>query len=156
MDGGTTTIQVVRALPADLAVTVITNSPPLAVELAGHRTARVIVIGGSLVKESLVSAGADAAEQVSRFRADLFFLGTCALHRKQGITVPILEEAAVKRAMLQGATATVGLATAEKLNSVASYVVGPVEKLRYLVVDREADPDLLRKYKKLGIEILLA
>jgi DeoR/GlpR family transcriptional regulator of sugar metabolism len=156
MDGGTTTLHVARALRPDLNVTVVTNSPPLAVELAGHQAVKVILIGGTLQKESLVVTGAEAALQVSQFRADLFFLGTCALHRKQGITVPSLEEAQVKRAMLQYATATVGVATADKLNTVAAHVVGPVEKLRYLIVEGKADPDLLRKYRKLGIEVLTA
>ena len=154
MDGGATTLQVARAIPSELLVTVVTNSPALAIEMASHKAANVILVGGTLLKESQVATGAEAVEQVSRFRADLLFLGACALHRKQGITVPSLEEAPLKRAMLQCAKAAIGMATAERLNAVAPYVVGPVEKLRYLIVDSSADLDLLRKYRKLGIEVL--
>jgi DeoR/GlpR family transcriptional regulator of sugar metabolism len=35
LDGGTTTLQVVRHLPLDLEATIVTNSPPIAIALAG-------------------------------------------------------------------------------------------------------------------------
>ncbi len=149
-------MQVARSFPTDLPLTVITNSPPVAMEHAANPSANVIQIGGRLDRASLAIVGAEAVEQVNRYRADLVFLGTCAIHRKQGISAPDAEEAAVKRAMLTCSAGAVALVTADKLNTLAPFVVGPTEKLTHLIVDQSADGDALHKFEKLGIEIIRA
>src|SRR4051795_8478594 len=45
LDGGTTTLAVVRALPAALECTVITHSPTIAAGLVDHRTVEVFLLG---------------------------------------------------------------------------------------------------------------
>ena len=57
LDGGTTTLQVAQRLPLDLRATIVTNSPPIAVALAEHPAVEVIVIGGRLLQDSLVTIG---------------------------------------------------------------------------------------------------
>ncbi len=156
MDGGTTTLQVARSLPKSLKATVITNSPPLALDLGEHAALEVILLGGKLLKESQVVVGAETVEQILRFRADLLFLGTCAIHPKQGVTVPHLEEAYVKRAMIAHAAVTIGVATAEKLNTVEPYVVAPVTGLSHLVTEASANAGLLKKYRGLGVSVITA
>src|SRR4051812_20966958 len=54
IDGGTTAVQLARALPPDLRCTVVTHSPSVAVELSGHPLIDVILIGGRLFKHSIV------------------------------------------------------------------------------------------------------
>src|SRR5690348_9298540 len=48
IDGGTTNLELVRKLPLDLALTVVTHSPTIAAALEHHRTIEVILIGGRL------------------------------------------------------------------------------------------------------------
>src|SRR6201993_2392754 len=48
LDGGTTTLEVARALPDPLSATVVTNSLPIALALADRPRVEVVVIGGSL------------------------------------------------------------------------------------------------------------
>src|SRR6266487_3384876 len=50
LDSGTTTLEVARHLPPELRATVVTNSPPIAVELAEHPSVDVTVLGGRLEK----------------------------------------------------------------------------------------------------------
>jgi DeoR/GlpR family transcriptional regulator of sugar metabolism len=45
IDGGTTAVQLARALPKDLRCTVVTHSPSVAVELVEHAAVEVILIG---------------------------------------------------------------------------------------------------------------
>ncbi len=47
LDGGTTALAVAHALPRDLACTVITHSPPIAVALLDHPQAEVFVLGAA-------------------------------------------------------------------------------------------------------------
>ena len=154
LDGGTTTLQVAQRLPMDLKATVITNSPPIAVALGEHPQIEVIVIGGRLYKTSLVTVGAAAIEGLRMIRADLCMLGVCSLHPDVGISVPELEEAHVKRAMIASAAEVVALASAEKLGTAATYTVGALSELTHLVTDLSVSDKTLAPYQALGITVI--
>jgi DeoR/GlpR family transcriptional regulator of sugar metabolism len=154
LDGGTTTLQVAQRLPLDLRATIVTNSPPIAVALAEHPTIEVIVIGGRLLKDSLVTVGAATLEALHMIRADLCMLGVCSLHPEIGISVPDLEEAHVKRAMIAGAAEVVALAGAEKLGTAVPYIVGPLSDLTHLVTERTVSDEMLAPYRAQGITIV--
>ena len=154
LDGGTTTLQVAQRLPIGLRATVITNSPPIAIALAEHPQVEVIIIGGRLYKQSLVAIGAATVEALRMIHADVCMLGVCSLHPQDGISVPELEEAHVKRAMIAGAAEVVALASAEKLGTAAPYVVGPLDDLTHIVTERALSEEALAPYRKLGITLL--
>ncbi|MBW4615565.1 MAG: DeoR/GlpR family DNA-binding transcription regulator [Desmonostoc vinosum HA7617-LM4] len=154
LDGGTTTLQVARHLPADLQATVITNSPPIAVALADHPHIEVVMLGGQLYKKALVNVGAATIESLQMIRADLCMLGVCSLHPEMGISVPNLDEAHVKRAMINRAAEVVGLATAAKLDTAAPYVVESIHALTYLVTAPIVSDEMLASYKILGLTII--
>jgi DeoR/GlpR family transcriptional regulator of sugar metabolism len=154
LDGGTTTLQVAQRLPLDLPATVVTNSPPIAVALAGHPKVEVLLVGGRLDKPSLVTVGAVTMEAFRMIRADLCMLGICSLHPEVGITTPELEEAYVKRAMIASAAEVVALASLEKLGTAATYTVGPLSELTHLVTESGASEVLLQPYRALGITIV--
>jgi DeoR/GlpR family transcriptional regulator of sugar metabolism len=156
LDGGTTTLQVAQRLPLDLRATVVTNSPPIAIALAEHPQVEVVLVGGRLYKDSLVTIGAGAVEALRAIRADICMLGVCSLHPQDGISVPDLEEAYVKRAMVAGAAEVVALASAEKLGTVAPYTVGPIDDLTHIVTEREVPEEMLALYRAHGITIICA
>ena len=154
LDGGTTTLQVAQQLPIGLRATIVTNSPPIAVALAECPEVEVIVIGGRLYKRSLVAIGAATVEALHMVRADLCMLGVCSLHPEAGISVTELEEAHIKRAMIAGAAEVVALASAEKLGTAATYIVGPLGELTHLVTERAVPEDMLAPYRALGITVI--
>src|SRR6201991_5212168 len=92
LDGGTTTLAVVQALPADLDCTVITHSPTIAAALVPHAHAEVFLLGGRLFKHSAVTCGAAAAEAANAIAADLFFLGVTGVHPVHGLTTGAADE----------------------------------------------------------------
>jgi DeoR/GlpR family transcriptional regulator of sugar metabolism len=156
LDAGTTTLEVARHLPRELRATVITNSPPIAVELAEHPTVDVTVLGGVLEKDARALVGAATIEALRAVRADVLVLGICSLHPEVGITVTELEESYVKRAMIANAAEVVAVSSADKLGSAAPYVVGPLSELTHLVTESSDDAELLAPYRALGVEIVLA
>lgn len=126
IDGGTTNLELVRHLPLDVKATIITHSPIIAAALEPHRNVEVIVIGGSLLRHSMVSIGAVALEAISRLHADLCFIGLTGLHPQEGATTGNYEEAAIKRAIIGRSADVVTLVTAEKLGAVSAHVIcGP-------------------------------
>jgi DeoR/GlpR family transcriptional regulator of sugar metabolism len=156
LDGGTTPLQVAQFLPRDLRATIITHSPPIALALAEYPEIEVIVIGGKLFKRELVTVGAATIEAFHNIRADLCFLGINSLHPETGISTLDLEEAYVKRAIIASAAEVVALTSAEKLGTAASYIIGPLSDLTYLVTERSVSEEVLAPYKAFGITILRA
>jgi DeoR/GlpR family transcriptional regulator of sugar metabolism len=154
LDAGTTTLEVARHLPRELAATVITNSPPIAVALAEYERLEVVVLGGSLKKDAKALTGAATIDALRLVRADVLVLGVCSVHPEIGITVLDLEESYVKRAMIANAAEVVAVSSAEKLGSAAPYVIAPIEELSYLVTD--AAGEQLDAYRAAGVEVVIA
>jgi DeoR/GlpR family transcriptional regulator of sugar metabolism len=156
LDGGTTTLELARALREDLSASIITTSPPIALALADHPGVEVTVVGGTLRPSALVTVGATAIEAFRLIRADLVFLGVCGLHPEIGVTTEDLEERHVKAAMIEGAAEVVALADHDKLGTAMPIVVAPLSAVTQLVTDAAADDAALAPYRALGIEVLLA
>lgn len=156
LDGGTTTLELARALRDDLRASVITTSPPIALALADHPGLDVTVVGGMLRADSLVTVGAAAVDALRVIRADVVFLGVCGLHPEIGVTTNDLEERHVKAAMIDGAAEVVALADHDKLGTAMPVVVAPMGAVTRLVTDADVDERSLAPYRALGIEVLLA
>jgi DeoR/GlpR family transcriptional regulator of sugar metabolism len=154
LDGGTTALELARRLPHDRDCTVLTNSPPVAVALAAHPRAEVVLIGGRLLKESQVTVGATAVDALRQVRADACVLGICSLHPELGVTVTDHDEAHVKRAMVEASAEVIALATGDKLRSAAPWVVAPLADVTHLVTD--AGEDLTADYAAAGVSVVHA
>jgi DeoR/GlpR family transcriptional regulator of sugar metabolism len=135
---------------------VLTNSPPIAAALADHPTAEVVQIGGRLDKAAQVTVGPTAVDFIRSVRADAVVLGVCALHPEHGLSTDDLEEAHVKRAMVECAADVIALATSDKLRAGSPYLVAPVAELTHLVADADAPDDLLDPYRALGVTVTRA
>jgi DeoR/GlpR family transcriptional regulator of sugar metabolism len=156
LDGGTTNVQVASLLPLELEATIVTNSPPLAAALAEHARIEVILLGGRLDRFSMVTLGEVTLDTLRMIRPDLYLLGICSLHPDVGISTPNLEEAYLKRAMIASAAEVVALASPEKLNTAASYVVGPLTELSEIITERSVPQEVLEPYRSLGISVTQA
>jgi DeoR/GlpR family transcriptional regulator of sugar metabolism len=155
MDGGTTTVQVAQYLAPDLRATIVTNSPPLAIALAGHERIDAILLGGRLYKDALVTIGAATSEELQSFRADLCLLGVCSLHPEVGLSIEDYEEGQIKRAMIANSAEVAGLVAIEKLGTAMRYVVAPARALTYLVTENGATEQQVAPYRKLRINVIL-
>jgi DeoR/GlpR family transcriptional regulator of sugar metabolism len=158
VDGGTTNLLLAQALPQDLAATVITTSPAVALALAGRPRLEVVLPGGRLLPGTGTLVGPDTVATLRAVRADLCFLGVCSLDTEAGITCTEREETFVKRALIEGAGEVAALATADKLEAVATHAVAPVSELTRLFVSAsvtEALPEArVRRYAQLGVELV--
>jgi DeoR/GlpR family transcriptional regulator of sugar metabolism len=156
LDGGTTPLQLAQRLPAELRATVITHSPPIALALAEYPHIEIVLIGGRLFKDELITIGAPAVAALREIRADICFLGISGLHPDVGISTHDLEEAYVKRAMIASAAEVVALTSADKLGTASPYVIGPLSDLTHLVTERAVPERVLEPYRLPGITIVRA
>lgn len=139
IDASTSNLALTRVLPADLALTIVTNSPQIAAALRGHKQVEVLVTGGRLDHRTGGLSGVRALQTVQGVRADLCFLGTCSVHADHGLTSFDSEESALKRAIVEMSGETCALATPEKLGTVAPYTVAPISAITHVVTDAPAD-----------------
>ena len=157
LDGGTTNIQVAQQLPEDLHATVVTNNPHVAVALEErHPYVEVVMLGGNLLKEAMVTLGAATLDTLRMMRADIYFLGVCSLHPAVGISTNHLEEAYLKRAMMACASEAIALAAPEKLNTASPYIVGQLSELTGIVTEQSASDEILEPYRALNITVVRA
>lgn len=139
IDGGTTALAVVHALPLDLRATVVTHSPTVASALADHRDVEVYLIGGRLFKHSMVACGAAAVEAAHGLHADLFLLGVTGVHPEAGLTTGDADEAAMKRALASRAADTYVLASSEKIGTASRFAVLPLSEIAGVITDAPTD-----------------
>ncbi len=154
LDGGTTTLAVVSALPLDLRCTVITHSPTIAAALLGHEQVEVFILGGRLFRHSAVTCGAAAVEAALGISADLFLLGVTGVRTDSGLTTGDADEAAMKRALANRAAETYVLASAEKVGAASPYLVLPVREVTGIVTDSPATDPTIIELRDQGVTLL--
>jgi DeoR/GlpR family transcriptional regulator of sugar metabolism len=150
LGGGTTTLELARALAPELHATFVTASPDVAIALRDLPDVDVIVLGGDLDRTSQTLIGADTVAQVQTLRPDVCVVGACSIHPELGLTMRERGEAQVMRALVERSRRVVALATAEKLGTAAPYVVS--ERIDMLVSDASAAA--LADYDRAGIELV--
>jgi DeoR/GlpR family transcriptional regulator of sugar metabolism len=154
MDSGSTILEVVAHLPTTLRATIVTNSLPVAAALAHHPEVEVHVLGGRLKKDAQAMIGVPVVDALRQFRADLCLLGVCSLHPDIGITMLDIEEAYIKRAMIEQAAEVVAVADATKLGTAAPYVIAPLSSLTYLITDSSIEQRALAPYQDRGVTVV--
>ena len=156
LDGGTTALAVARALPSDLAATVVTHSPTVAAALVDHPAVEVYVLGGRLFKHSAVTCGAAAAEAARLVQADVFLLGVTGVHPQAGLTTGDPDEAAMKRTLAGRAADTYVLASSEKIGTASPFTVLPLAEVSGIITDAPADHGTVLALQRIGAVIINA
>ena len=155
LDGGTTTLAMVDALPKSFRGTIITHSPTIAAALLDHE-ADIFLIGGQIFKHSAVACGATAAEAANRISADLFFLGVTGIHPTAGLTTGDADEASMKRTLAARAGETYVLGSDEKIGAASRYTVLPFDDIAGIITDKPKNDPTSRELTKAGITLIHA
>ncbi|MDO5089174.1 MAG: DeoR/GlpR family DNA-binding transcription regulator [Leptotrichiaceae bacterium] len=154
IDGSTTNLQLARAIPVNLNLTVLTNSLSIANELCNHKNINVIMIGGNLFKKIMTNVGHLAENQIKEYYPDICFMGAYAIHPLMGITSPYEEEVGVKRQFIKSSGRTVTLVIPEKFNVIMPYKVCDIKDITTIVTDKRVSEEILKEYEKIGIECI--
>jgi DeoR/GlpR family transcriptional regulator of sugar metabolism len=152
--GGTTIIELAKALPENLSATFITGSLPAALEYLHHPNIEIIIIGDKLSKGSQITVGGEAISKIRQIKADICFLGTNALDIEHGLTDNDWEVVQVKKAMIESSDKVVSLAISEKINTMQRIKVCEIKDIDILITELDEGSPVLCPYKKAGLEIL--
>jgi DeoR/GlpR family transcriptional regulator of sugar metabolism len=152
--GGTTIIELAKALPPQLHATFISGSIPAVYEYMNHPNIDVIVIGDKISKNSKITVGLEAISRIRQLRADLCFLGINAINLDSGVSDNDWEVVQIKKAMIDSAQRLVCLTIAEKINSQQPIQVCETRKIDTLITELPADDPVLQPYINAGIKVV--
>lgn len=152
--GGTTLIELARALPQSLKATFISGSIPVVMEYTHHPNIEIILIGDKVSKNSKITVGGEAIAKIKQIKADLCFLGVNAIDAEHGITDNDWDVVQIKKAMIESAQKVVCLSIAEKINSCQPFHVCPVQEIDTLITELRPEDPSLEPYRKKGIQVL--
>lgn len=152
--GGTTIIELARALPADLQATFISGSIPALFEYSSHPNIEVIAIGDKVSKNSKITVGSGAISKIQEIRVDLCFLGINAINLETGISDNDWDIVQVKKAMIDSAEKLVCLTISEKINSRQPIQICDIKKINTLITELSPEDTLLQPYIKAGINVI--
>lgn len=161
LDVGTTTLEVARALQGKRNLTIVTASLTIANEIAAQFSlgtdVRLIMTGG-IVRPREFSMIGHIAENTYRreFHVDKAFIGVGGLSLEEGLTEYNLEDALVKRALLNSAHEKIVVAEGAKIGRITFAAIGPLSAIQTIITDNSAPMDIITAFIDKGINIEIA
>jgi DeoR/GlpR family transcriptional regulator of sugar metabolism len=122
-------------------------------ELNGLKTISLTLIGGLLLPDFFALVGPLAEQSLKQMYISKAFIGITGFSPEQGLTGPNQLEALTHRLTIEHALRTIVLADHTKLGKVALHAITPSGSVQTLVTDRAASPDILAKFREIGLEI---
>jgi DeoR/GlpR family transcriptional regulator of sugar metabolism len=163
LNGGTTTIEVVRALAtrSDLqssasnqALTIVTNALNIANELVVRPRVKLVVTGGVARPQSYELIGPLAEPLLEGLAFDYAILGVDAVNSEEGASAHHEGEAEISRLMARRAATVVIVADASKLATRAFARVCPIDEIDVLVTDARPDSEAVTPFVDHGVRVL--
>jgi DeoR family fructose operon transcriptional repressor len=155
LDSGSTVLALARLLHGWERLTVVTNSLPAVVELAGHGP-RLIVIGGEFRATSQALVGPLSQYLLENIHVDRAFVGSYAVSLEEGLTTTDPAEAFTKKLALGRATQVVLLADSRKFGTDSFVHAGDLGAIKVLVTDPGIDERSVRSLERRGITVIKA
>jgi len=155
INSGTTTYFTAVELKQRKNLNVVTNSISVAVELGGLPTFRVILLGGDISAQYSFTYGEDVKEQIARYRANWAILSVDGVNPGTGVTTYHAEESVIDRIMMERAAQAIIVADSTKLGRESFSRISALTSGTVLISDHAADPILVERIAKEGVEVQL-
>ena len=151
---GTTTTEVIRGLPMNYNITVVTNTVNVAMELSKRKDVYVFVTGGHLHGEWFSLVGSAALKSLENMLINTMFIGADGLDAVWGASCFNADEAELNSTMMRLARRRVAVVDSGKLSVVANWRICKATELDILVTDAAATDESIAPFQKLGIEVV--
>jgi DeoR family transcriptional regulator of aga operon len=154
LDSGTTTTAIAQGLKRFSRLTVITNAVNIAAELAGTDF-EVILVGGTLRKNSFSLVGPLAEDNLEEMHADILFLGVDGFDLEVGITTPNFLESRVNRAMVKAAQKVIAVCDSSKFGRRSLSRIVPPGAIHHVITDRNLPHEIAEALRAQNIDVAL-
>jgi DeoR/GlpR family transcriptional regulator of sugar metabolism len=155
IDVGTTPLEVVRNLKEKTDLTIITSSIRVANELMDNPNFRILLTGGIVNSGEPSLIGDLAVSAINKFYVDKLFLGVGGIDFIAGLTEYNLDDAQIKKVLIQKAKDIILVTDSTKFNRIAFAFIAPINAVNRIVTDDSLDGKSIKKIKEMGIELIL-
>lgn len=156
LDSGTTTMELAKLLNNIKGITVITNDVKIALYLNQNSSAEVVLLGGVVRHDFHCTTGKLALEGLDNLYIDTVFLAANGLSLTRGFSTPRMEQAEVKRKMVQSARRIVALADGSKTSNEAFVAFAGVKEVDTLITDASIGEEFVAKAEEIGMRVIVA
>ena len=154
LDGGSTVLEMARLLSGKKNLTIVTNSLMAASELM-ESECRLIIVGGEFRPLSRTLVGPLTANTLKSLHIDKAFLGTMGFSLRQGLTTSDVNEAYTKSLAAEASEHVYVLADSSKIGTEHFAACNPLTAIDYLITDPGISQDVIKKLKKLKVEVIV-
>jgi DeoR family transcriptional regulator, aga operon transcriptional repressor len=155
LDAGTTVVEMIKYLPREEQLTVVTNALNVALELRSLRHVHALLLGGTINYATFGTLGPLTEQGLANLNVQKLFLAAETVDLATGITDSTLEIAQVKRAMVRTARQVILLVDSSKWGRTGFITVAPLSAIHTVIVDdglAESDRVAL---ERMGIRLIL-
>jgi len=155
LDASTTAMYLARFLRERRELTVVTNGIRVAMEFAGRSGITVLMPGGTLRWEAFSLVGAWGEDILRRIHIQKAFVGAKGLTLEEGLTDVNPEEVRLKSAIVEAAKEVIAIVDHTKWGRVAFATFCPLDRVRLVITDNQAPPDMVEAVRERGVEVWL-
>ncbi len=156
VNSGSTTTQLIRQIPPNKNITVVTNNLNAAQEI-GETSLELMIIGGVYQPTSISVVGRFAINNLNQVYADKVFLGVDGITIRHGYTVPSNAEAEVMRLMAERTNGPkYVISDHTKWGTVSNFEVAQIDDINTLITDEKFSQIALDSMGKRNIQVLVA
>lgn len=153
LDASTTAFQIARLLKDREDLTVVTNGLYTALELTFSPGVVVVVVGGIMRRRSSSLVGGLSHDLLERLRVDLGFFGARGLTPKDGLTEADIEEAQLKRRMVEASATVVGIVDGSKFGQVQFSSFALPHEIDRIITSTDAPADQVAELRQRPIMV---
>jgi len=155
LDSSSTALAIAQNLKGCRDLTVITNGLTIAQELIDAQGVLVVLIGGTLRRETASLVGGEGLDGLRRFNIQKGFFGAHGISAAEGLTDVSLAEAEVKRPVISMCRQVIAVLDATKWGRAGLASFANVEQVNRIITDRHAPADLVAQLTAAGVDVVL-
>lgn len=135
LDSGTTVNELIPYIK-DMNITVVTNGTMHLNKLMDNKI-ETIVLAGRVKNKTRSIVSPESIKQIKRYRFDACFMGTNAFSEELGYMTPDIDEAEIKRAVIESSKIAYILAEKSKFNKISNVRFAQFDKCIYIGEDND-------------------
>lgn len=155
LDASTTVLHMAPFLQEHQQLTIVTNGVEIARQLAANPSNTVVLLGGILSSDGGAVTSMLGASILEELHIRTAFVSGVGFDLEAGLTEISLQEAPLKRLMLQAASRVVALVDSSKLGKVGLTSVASVEQITHLFIDSDVAPETVEELRRHPFDLTL-
>ena len=160
LDFGSTTLEIVKFLEEKRDLTIVTASLLIANEIIGNLSLsvniRLILTGGVVRTREMSMQGNYAEEAFKEFHVDKAFIGVGGLSLNDGLTDYNVEDAQIKRALINSSKHSIVVLDHTKLERTKFASIVPLSRIDAIITDSHAPQDVVKDLREAGVTVTIA